>query len=82
MTARTPEAVLIELRCPVGPRKLLAKIRQEGREPIRVTNDNLMELSCRDCSAVARRAGHPANTRVIHRFNLLGELVESVAERF
>lgn len=82
MTAQaSAEAVLIELRCPVGPRKLLAKIRQEGR-PIHVTSGNLMELACRDCSSAARKAGHPPNTRVIHRFNLLGELVESVAERF
>jgi hypothetical protein len=81
MSAQTPEIVLIELRCPVGPRKLLAKIRRAG-EPIRVTDGNLMELACRDCSTTARRAGHPPNTRVIHRFNLLGELVESVAERF
>lgn len=84
MSAQTSppiEAVLIELRCPVGPRQLLGKIRREGGTA-RVTDGNLMELSCRTCSQTARRSGHPPNTRIIHRFNLLGDLVESVAERF
>jgi len=81
MSVPSPEIELVELRCPVGPRKLLAKIRSEGGST-RMTEGNLMELACRDCTQAARRDGQPGNTRILHRFNLLGELVESVAERF
>jgi hypothetical protein len=47
-----------ELRCPVGPQKLL-------------------ELACNDCARAARRAGDPV-ARVLHRVNILGELVETL----
>ena len=81
MNAQTSDAVLVELRCPLGAKKLLAKVRSEGDRP-RQSEGNLLELSCRDCSVKARKEGYPHNTRVLHRFNLAGELVESVAERF
>lgn len=67
---------LVNLRCPVGPRALLAKLVQSGEKE---TYDswNLMELSCRDCSRTAKKTD-PNVKRVVHRFNILGELVESV----
>lgn len=67
---------LIELRCPAGPKALLAKMVMRGETP---TYDswNLMELSCRDCSKIARKSDSEV-IRVVHRFNILGELVESV----
>lgn len=75
MTASSAEE-RIDLRCPVGAQKLLARIRQEhGMTP--VVDGNLLELACRDCrNSVAREKGsRPA--LVVHRFNILGELVES-----
>ena len=66
----------LELRCPVGPRQLLGKvIRETGTVP--VDESNLMELSCRDCTRTKRRES-PEVFRVVHRYNLLGELVENV----
>jgi len=69
----------LELRCPVGPKQLLGKvIRETGHIP--VDDSNLMELSCRDCSRFLRRT-EPDVLRVVHRYNLLGELVENVVTR-
>lgn len=36
-----------------------------------------MELYCRDCS-VRERQRDPHITRVLHRYNFVGELIESV----
>ncbi len=71
--------VIVELRCPVGPKQLLAKLRTDG-EKAHVTSDNLMELACRDCARNAREYD-PAVRRVLHRFDFAGELIESVVER-
>lgn len=62
---------LLELRCPEGMGKLLAKVRSE----LRITDD-LIELPCSNC-ARALRADGTRVLRVLHRFNLLGELVET-----
>lgn len=69
----------VELRCPVGARRLLAKVVSEGGKPS-VNNDNLLELACKDCAKNARQFD-PSVVRILHRFNALGELVESVVER-
>jgi hypothetical protein len=66
-----------ELRCPVGPQKLLAQVLSSGERPQYVHPDNLIELACNDCARTARRAGDPV-ARVLHRFNILGELVETL----
>ena len=70
--------VATELRCPTGPRRLLAKLRQEGK-PVKVVPGNLMELHCRDCTKI-ERLSDPSVIRVLHRFDLAGELVETVIE--
>jgi hypothetical protein len=71
---------LIELRCPLGPKALLAKSVLFG-DPARMNSDlNLMEITCRDCVKKAR-VNDPRIRRVKHRFNVLGQLVESVVER-
>lgn len=67
----------IELRCPVGPRKLFAKLRLEGVQPT-MTSGNLLELSCQDCRRRARSEGRPDVGFVLHRFDILGNLVETV----
>lgn len=77
MSVRSAET-LVELRCPVGPRALLAKLVQSG-EKESYTSDNLMELSCRDCCKQLRKT-NPNVKRVLHRFNIFGELVESIVQ--
>lgn len=72
MSART-----IELRCPEGPRRLLAKTVVAGGHPV-IVEGNLIELACDDCKKTLRQQGQPV-LRVLHRFNLAGELVESEA---
>lgn len=67
----------IDLRCPVGPRALLGKVVANGGRAF-VTGDNLLELACRDCTRLARRK-NPAIAHVVHRFDVLGALVESIA---
>lgn len=66
-----------ELRCPVpgnpdGMGKLLGKLH--GRPP-RIVGLNLIELSCPYC---AQRHPKQSRPRVLHRFNLAGELIETV----
>lgn len=69
----------VDLRCPAGPKQLLGRARAQ-QEPQKVNADNLIELSCRDCTKNAR-AFNPDVVRVIHCFNFLGELVESLTEK-
>lgn len=70
----------VDLRCPVGPRQLLGRARVGDHVPVHVNANNLVELSCRDCTKNARQFD-PAVIRVIHCFNIAGELVESLTER-
>jgi hypothetical protein len=78
------EPVLVEVRCPVPqtlptgecrPGRLLFKLLRAGTPPSWVHPDNLIELACEDCKYRLRKAGHPVQ-RVLHRYNLAGELVE------
>jgi hypothetical protein len=79
MEAGTVE--ILELRCPDGPRQLLMKLRlNSDPDKPQVTDDNLLEITCRDC-ARQQRQFDPSVARVLHRFNFAGELVESVVER-
>lgn len=71
---------IVELRCPVGPRRLFAKFRLGGGTDPHVTDDNLVEFACSDCKRSVRDQGRPVD-RVLHRYNFFGELVESVVER-
>ncbi len=65
---------VVEVRCPVGPQRLFTKLRL-GEESARyLESANLIEFSCSDCS---RRKAEP--TRIFHRYNFIGELVETVA---
>lgn len=75
----THTARVVEIRCPVGPRQLLMKVRQSGEVP-HYSADNLMELACRDCARNARQVD-PTVRRVLHRYAFSGELIESVVER-
>lgn len=66
----------IDLRCPVGPRALLGKVVANGESAV-VTSDNLLELACRDCTRAARKKNSRI-AHVVHRFDVLGALVESI----
>lgn len=68
----------IEIRCPIGPRRLFFKVRAEGMVP-EVTSDNLLEIACADCRRLLRKRGVQVD-RVIHCYNIAGELVESYIE--
>lgn len=78
MDAGTIEVV--DLRCPQGPKQLLMKIRVSNDEPAHVSEDNLLEIACRDCARNARILDSTV-ARVLHRFAFSGELIESVIER-
>lgn len=68
----------VEIRCPVGPQRLLSKLRLDGAQPA-YTDTNLIEFACSDCKRTLRTKGRQVN-RVLHRYNFLGELVESALE--
>jgi hypothetical protein len=74
-----PTVQIVELRCPEGLGGLLMKVRREGEIP-RMSEGNLLELSCRDCARNSRQVD-PSVRRVLHRFSFDGQIVESVVER-
>jgi len=78
------ELAEVDLRCPVGSLhgecgagNLLARLRLSGERPSYVHPDNLIEMSCPHCRAALRRRGRMIR-RVLHRYNFLGELVETL----
>lgn len=81
MSVEAPEQ--LDLRCPLGPRQLLAKITQEGllsEDVVRSADRLTLDLACRDCAKEARKLD-PRVRRVIHKFNIFGELVETDVQR-
>lgn len=69
--------VEIELRCPVGPRRLFALMIMRGERPSYVHPDNLIEFSCYDCRHSMERRGRSV-LRVLHRYDLAGNLIETL----
>lgn len=63
-----PAAGMADLRCPESMGKLL------GRTQASALPGGAVELACSNCSRRYRAAG-VACTRVLHRFNLLGDLL-------
>lgn len=72
-----PDVTEVDLRCSAG--KLLAKVYQSGQQPQFVHPDNLIELACPDCKAQFRKQGRSV-ARVLHRYNILGELIETLVK--
>lgn len=66
----------VEIRCPEDPRRLLSKLLLAGEKPT-VVEGNLIEIACMACKHDLRRED-PSVVRVLHRYNLIGELVETV----
>lgn len=67
-----------EVRCPVGPRALLAKVLPGDKKYI--DGGQVLELACRDCTKVYRKSDSSVG-RVLHRYNVIGELISTVVER-
>lgn len=66
-----------DVRCPAG--KLLAKMKHEGETPV-VNDGNLLELHCRDCTRYERQTDAGVK-RVLHCYDFVGNLVETLVER-
>ncbi len=68
----------VEMRCPLGHRRLLAKMLVSGQKP-HINTENLVELACSDCARDLRKQGIPTS-RVLHRYDILGNFVETVTD--
>lgn len=66
---------VMELRCPEDPRRLFSKLIQSGGKPA-ITDGNLIEFACQNCKKTLRSQGVDV-ARVLHRYNIAGELVET-----
>lgn len=69
-----------EVRCPHGPRSLLAKVVEDGDSKRYVDDGRLVELFCKTCTRSYRESDKTV-MRVLHRFNIIGELVNTSVER-
>lgn len=76
---RQGEVEVLELRCTEGFGKLLGKWFRTGM-PLPVDPENMAELPCADCKRRMKRE-HPEIRFVLHRFNVLGELVDTIVVR-
>lgn len=72
------ENKVVEIRCPVGPKRLLSKLLLSGDRP-HITSENLLEFACGDCRRSLRLEGVNV-ALVLHRYSLDGQLVESVTQ--
>ena len=57
---------------------MLSKLLISGARPT-IVPGNLVELACDDCKKTLRRQGQTL-VRVLHRFDLAGDLVETYVE--
>jgi hypothetical protein len=69
---------IVEVRCPVGFRRLFTRMQLGELEYRYVEHGNWLEFSCDDCARLLERDGSPRR-RVLHRYNFLGELVETIS---
>jgi len=70
----------IEIRCESHPGRLLGRLLQSSSQRRVDPSSNLLEFTCRECARDLRKDGDPV-TRVLHRYNLVGELVETEVVR-
>lgn len=73
------QIVTVELRCPVGPKKLFTKLKLGEEFGRYMFPQNWIEFTCSDCSKRIKRETDDL-FRVYHRFNFAGELVETALE--
>jgi hypothetical protein len=70
----------IEVRCPVGPQRLLALVRaRKGEKPTYKDGGTIVEFACSDCARTYRKQGRKV-IRVLHQYNFLGEFVSTWIE--
>lgn len=69
---------VVEVRCPVGFRRLFMRMQLGEIEHRYVQHGNWLEFSCEDCARLIEREGS-GRRRVLHRYNFLGELVETIS---
>ena len=67
---------IVEVRCPVGPRKLFTKLKLGETTARYIQPGNLIEFPCRDCRGLVSRESDEV-IRVLHRYNFLGDLIET-----
>ena len=63
-----------QLRCPDNQARMFCEVESES--DIHIAPGNLIAVACRHCRTEARKTD-PLVSRVIHRFNVLGELIET-----
>jgi hypothetical protein len=68
---------LVEVRCPVGPRRLFTKLRLDPASVRYLQPENWIEMSCADCRTQLRRRGRQV-VHVMHRYAFTGDLVQTV----
>lgn len=68
---------ITEIRCPLGPRRLFAKLRQEGKRPTYTEDRTLVEFACVDCRKAYENDTGERPRQVLHRYNILGEYAGS-----
>lgn len=66
--------VAVELRCEQNPSRLLGKMLRDPT--VKIVEGNLVEIACDHCKADLRRGGDSCK-RVLHRFDVLGDLIET-----
>lgn len=62
----------VVVKCPVNPARVFMRLRL-GDPTVAIVTGNLIEVDCRDC----RRDQDPRPARVLHRYNPVGELIET-----
>lgn len=65
----------VELRCNVNPSRLLGKIKDPDAG-VTIVDGNLIEIACDWCKQSHRMKGERVKV-VVHRYNVLGELVDT-----
>jgi hypothetical protein len=70
----------VDVRCPYNHARLFGKLMLSEDRPRVDANTNLMEYACADCKKYYLRNGVSVRL-VLHRYNFLGALVETVDER-
>lgn len=67
---------MIDLRCPVDTRRMFARMRRGL-----LVEGNLVEVACPECAKRLRSMGEPGVVRVLHRYDVTGEVIETEVVR-
>lgn len=75
---------VVEVRCPKGSKSILMKMRRDPTTSKRVSVDNTILISCRECTKHARRRSaaksESTSYRVVHEFSFDGQYLDSFDE--